>query len=136
MNKTNLKSLIPMAAEQVAAGFPSPAEGYIEKHLDLNEHLIEHASATFFVKASGESMIGAGIFPGDILIVDRALNPVCDSVVIAIVDGEFTVKRLHIKKNKVELRPENRAFKTITITEDTDFQVWGVVAYVLHSLRT
>lgn len=124
-----------MSAESVAAGFPSPAEGYIEKHLDLNEHLIEHPSATFFVKASGESMIGAGIFPGDLLIVDRALNPVNGSVIIAVIDGEFTVKRLHIAKENIELLPENRSFKPIPITEDTDFQIWGVVAHCVHALQ-
>lgn len=136
MKTTAPKCRIPMSSETVQAGFPSPAEGYIEKHLDLNEHLIKHQSATFFVKASGESMLGAGIFPGDLLIVDRALNPVNGSIVIAVIDGEFTVKRLSMSKNKVELRPENRAFKPIPITEDTDFQVWGVVAYVVHVLRT
>ena len=121
--------------EAVAAGFPAPVAGYIEKHLDLNDHLILHPSATFFVKASGESMTGAGIHPGDLLIVDRALNPVNDSVVIAIVDGEFTVKRLHITSKGMELLPENNSFKPIVITDETDFQVWGVVAHCIHSLK-
>ena len=129
-----LKSLIPMSAEHVAAGFPSPAEGYLEKPLDLNEHLVEHPSATFFVKAGGESMTGVGIFPGDLLIVDRALTPVNGSVVIAVIDSEFTVKSLHLNKDGAELRPENPAFKTVKVTEENDFQIWGVVTYVIHTL--
>lgn len=127
--------MIPLSEESVAAGFPSPAEGYIEKTLDLNEHLIHHPAATFFVRADGESMTGAGIFPGDLLVVDRSLNPVNGSVVIAVVDGDFTVKRLSLSNGKIRLLPENSNFEPITITEQHDFQVWGVVAFSIHSHR-
>lgn len=127
--------MIPLSGECVAAGFPSPAEGYIEKALDLNEHLINHPAATFFVKADGESMVGAGIFPEDLLLVDRSLNPVNGSVVIAVIDGDFTVKRLSLSKDKIRLLPENNNFEPITITEENEFQVWGVVSFSIHSHR-
>lgn len=135
MMKTPTQILIPLSEEGVAAGFPSPAEGYIEKDLDLNEHLIHHPAATFFVRADGDSMTGAGIFSGDLLLVDRSLNPVNGSVVIAVIDGDFTVKRLSLSNGKICLLPENSRFEPITITEEQDFQVWGVVAYSIHSHR-
>jgi DNA polymerase V len=138
MNAKNRKSeplMIPLSAERVAAGFPSPAEGYIEQALDLNEHLIHHPAATFFVRADGESMVGAGIFPEDLLVVDRSLNPVNGSVVIAVIDGDFTVKRLSLSKEEIRLFPENSKFESITITEENEFQVWGVVTFSIHSHR-
>jgi len=127
--------MIPMSGECVAAGFPSPAESYIEKDLDLNEYIVHHPAATFFIRADGESMIGAGIFPGDLLVVDRSLNPVNGSVVIAVIDGDFTVKRLSLSDGKISLIPENRGFEPMTITEEQDFQIWGVVAFSIHSHR-
>jgi DNA polymerase V len=133
--RTPLQLLIPLSEESVPAGFPSPAEGYIEKALDLNEHLIHHPSATFFVRADGESMTGAGIFPGDLLLVDRSLNPVNGSVVIAVIDGDFTVKRLSLDRGKICLLSENDKFESITITEEQSFQVWGVVAFSIHAHR-
>jgi DNA polymerase V len=120
--------------ERAQAGFPSPAEDYIDCALDLNEYLIKHPSATFFVRVHGDSMKGAGIFHDDILIVDRALEARDQSVVLAILDGEFTVKRLNIRGTKTYLLPENKHYMPIEITEGNDFQVWGIVTNVIHRL--
>ncbi len=119
---------------KVSAGFPSPAADYEEDKLDLNKYLIKHPAATFFVRAIGDSMVGAGIHCGDLLVVDRSLEPRDKSVVIAVIDGELTVKRIRIKKKKFTLEPEIENYSVQEITEDTDFQVWGVVTNVIHAL--
>lgn len=125
----------PLFVVRIAAGFPSPADDYIENTLDLNDYLIEHPAATFFVRVTGDSMIGAGINSGDILIVDRALTPRKGSIVVAILNGEFTVKRLSRINGKLFLLPENPAYDPIEITEGSGFEVWGVVAHVIHTVR-
>ena len=116
----------------VPAGFPSPADDYLEGKLDLNQHLIKHPAATFFVRVSGESMIGAGIHPGDILVVDRSLEPAQRKIVIAVVDNELTVKRFRRVRGRVILMPENEDYEPIEIGEGTEFEVWGVVTTVIH----
>jgi DNA polymerase V len=118
----------------VPAGFPSPATDYQEDKLDLNNHLVQHPAATFFVRVAGDSMIGAGIHCGDLLIVDRSLEPKDKSVVIAVVDGEMTVKRIRIRGEKITLEPENENYCAWEITKDTQFEVWGVVTSVIHKL--
>ena len=123
---------LPLFNSPVSAGFPSPAEDYVELKLDLNEHLIQHPIATFFVKVQGDSMMGAGIKDGDLLVVDRALNAKNNDIVIGVINGEFTVKRIRITNNAMFLIPENPNFKPIEITVEMDFQIWGVVAYVIH----
>src|SRR2546430_5809411 len=117
----------------VSAGYPSPADDYLDGSLDLNQHLIKHPTATFFVRVAGESMREAGIHSGDVLIVDRALTPSDGSVIIAIVNGELTVKRLAKRKGKLLLMPENQQYPPLAITENTAFEVWGVVTYVIRS---
>ena len=124
----------PLFESRVPAGFPSPAADYEEDRLDLNRYLIRHPAATFFVRAVGDSMIGAGIHCGDLLIVDRSLEPKDKSVVIAAIDGELTVKRIRMEKKKITLEPENESYSARQIMEDTDFQVWGVVTSVIHNL--
>lgn len=119
---------------KVSAGFSSPAADYEEDKLDLNKYLIKHPAATFFVRVTGDSMMGAGIHSGDLLVVDRSLEPRDKSVVIAVIDGELTVKRIRIGKKKITLEPENENYSVQQITEDTDFQVWGVVTNVIHAL--
>ena len=126
------KVFIKLYSSRVQAGFPSPADDFIERSLDLNEHLISHPSATFFVRVSGDSMIGAGIHHNDILIVDRSLKPKSDSIIIAVLNGELTVKRLNIKENNYSLVPENPEYEVIHVNEDMEFQVWGVVTSVVH----
>ena len=126
------KIYTPLYCSTVAAGFPSPADDYIEKKLDLNEHLIRKPSATFFVRVSGDSMNGVGIFPGDLLIVDRSLKARHRSVILACLDGDFTVKRLMIRDGEPELHPENPKCKPTKISSDHQFEIWGVVTYVIH----
>lgn len=125
---------IPIFLESVSAGFPSPADDYLEGRLDLNEYLVRNPSATFFLRVTGDSMIDAGIHSGDILIVDRSLTPRSGSIVIAAIDGELVVKRLKISKNKIFLIPENRQYEPIEIKSEMNFEVWGVVTSVIHSL--
>ncbi|BDQ34032.1 LexA family protein [Pseudodesulfovibrio portus] len=125
-------SAMPLAGEAVAAGFPSPADEYLEKPLDLNAYVAPRPEATFFVRVSGDSMVGAGIHHDDILVVDRAQSPAPGNIVIALLDGEFTVKRLVRTKDGLALAPENAEFKTIQVTPETDFEVWGVVRHVVH----
>lgn len=123
---------LSLFSSAVQAGFPSPAEDYIEKKLDLNELIIKHPAATFFVKVEGESMRNAGILSGDMLVVDRSLQPAHGKIVVAVVNGEFTVKRILFHKDRVQLRAENENFPSIEIERDSDFQIWGVVTYVIH----
>ncbi len=112
---------------KVAAGFPSPADDYIEGRLSLDEHLIQHRNATFFVRAKGNSMIGAGIHDGDLLVVDKSLNPASGDIVIAVVDGDLTVKRLQKRGGIYSLKPENPLFEEMLFKEGQELQVWGVV---------
>ena len=125
-------TLLPYCEECIPAGFPSPAEGYIEKRLDLNDLVVKHPNATFFVRVVGESMIDAGINSGDILVVDRAAEPRDGKVVVAVWNGEFTVKKLKIVDQKVYLIAENPAFPKLAVGENEDIQVWGVVTHVIH----
>ncbi len=124
----------PLYASKVAAGFPSPADDYIEAKLDLNQFLIKRPAATFFVRVEGESMINAGIHPDDILVVDRSIKPTDGKIVIAVLNGELTVKRLKLTNSSTTLLPENDRFSPISITEEMNFSVWGVVTSVIHSV--
>ncbi len=123
---------IPFFTSSVSAGFPSPADDYTELSLDLNKYLIKHPAATFYAKVKGDSMINAGIRDGDILVVDRALNISDGCIAVCIIDSEFTVKRLKKVADKILLIPENQDYKSIEISEFNDFEVWGVVSYVIH----
>ena len=126
---------LPLFGEAVPAGFPSPAaEEYLETPLDLNEYVAPRPEATFFVRASGDSMVGAGIFHGDILVVDRSQQPMPGNVVIAFLDGEFTVKRIVKGDEGLALVPENPDFAPILLTPETDFEIWGVVRHVVHKV--
>lgn len=117
----------PLLAARVAAGFPSPADDYLERRMDLNEHLIRHPAATFFVRVAGDSMKGAGIFDGDLLIVDRAAEVTSGCIVVARVHDEFTLKRVRKVGSRVFLDPENERYLSIEVTEGSDFEVWGRV---------
>ena len=119
----------------VYAGFPSPAEDHLDLDLDLNEHLIKHPAATFYVYAKGDSMINSGIHDGDLLIVDRSLNPGLKSIVIAVINGEFTVKRIRKINKELYLMPDNDAYKPIQITKDMNFQIWGIVTHTIHKTK-
>lgn len=124
----------PLFSSGVSAGFPSPADDFIDKRLNLNEFLISNDAATFYLRVEGDSMRGSGIFSGDILIVDRSVKPQNSNVVIAVLDGELTVKRLRIMHGKFILEPDNPDYEPIEIYEGMHFEVWGVVTYVIHRL--
>lgn len=124
----------PLYLSKVAAGFPSPADNYVERRLDLNEHLIKHKEATFFVRVNGDSMTGAGIFDNDLLVVDRAINPASGRIVVASINGELTVKRLLQKDGKLWLVAENPDYAPIEMKEDMECVVWGVVTNAVHTL--
>lgn len=117
-----------------AAGFPSPADDYLDRPLDFNDLLVQNPAATFAVRIAGESMIGAGLFPGDIAIVDRSKTPAPGMIVLALVEGEFTVKRYRLRAGQVVLQAENRSFADIIIAEDVPFEVWGVVTKAIRML--
>jgi len=132
-NEINLSSVpIPLFMCKVQAGFPSPADDYIECKLDLNELTIKHPAATYFIRAQGDSMADAGIQSGDLLIVDRSLTPSNGKIVIAALDGELTLKHLQIKNGKMKLIAANPNYPPIDITESMDMVIWGVVTFVLH----
>ncbi|MAI75589.1 MAG: hypothetical protein CBC25_00320 [Pelagibacteraceae bacterium TMED65] len=119
-----------------AAGFPSPAENYIEEQLDLNRYLIKNKESSFFVRVSGDSMINVGIFDNDILIVDRSLTPTRQSIILASLDGELVIKKLiKDQSENYYLKSENTNYPNIKINFNTDTIIWGVVTYVIHSLR-
>jgi DNA polymerase V len=125
---------LPIFTARISAGFPSPAADYEEGKLDLNKHLIKNPPATFIVRAAGDSMEGAGIHNGDLLIVDRSIEPKSGHVIIAVLDGQLTVKRLRIYRGKYSLEPENKLYPVQKITKEMEFEVWGVVTNVIHPL--
>lgn len=132
--KNHRGQVLTFFVAKISAGFPSPADDYIDKKLDLNEFLIRHPAATFFVRVSGDSMIDAGINSGDILIVDRALEPAENRIVIAALNGELTVKRMRKACGRIYLIPENAAYDPIEVTSEMQFEVWGVVSHVIHQV--
>lgn len=118
----------------VPAGFPSPAGDYLEESIDLIEHLVRHPAATFLVRVKGDSMVGDGIFEGDVLIIDRAERVESENVVMAVLDGEFTVKRFRKTRAGAFLVPSNPAYQTIPLSPEREFLVWGKATYNLHKL--
>tara|TARA_B100000902_G_C27133861_1_gene825057 strand:+ start:126 stop:524 length:399 start_codon:yes stop_codon:yes gene_type:complete len=125
---------IPFYQFNVPAGFPSPAENFMDLDLNLQDYLVQNPSATFCVRVTGDSMQNAGIFSGDVMVVDRSLEPKNNTIVLAVLDGEFTVKRIQKKREELFLNPENKDFKPIKVTEEMNFQVWGVVTHIIHKL--
>ena len=123
---------LPLFANRISCGFPSPADDYIEGLLNLNEKLIPRPSSTFLVKAEGDSMNGAGIFEGDLLIVDKSITAAHNQIIVAVLNGEFTIKRLIYRYPKIILQPENSKYKPIEMTPEMNFQVWGVVTFTIH----
>lgn len=125
---------LPLVTTKVPAGFPSPAEEYLGDKLDLNDYVIQNPATTFFARVEGDSMIGKGIMPNDVLAVDRSLEPRHGDVVIAVINGELTVKTLHTNE-KIKLVAENPQYSDIPITGDMDFTIWGVATFTIGSLR-
>jgi len=126
---------LPRPLAVIPAGFPSPAEDYLDHCLDLNAHLVKNPPATFFVRVQGESMRGAGIASGDLLVVDRSLPPRSGHVVVAAVDGDLTIKRLKRRGARLFLVPENPGYPEIALAEDSAVEIWGVATHVIHELR-
>jgi len=127
------KFRIPLLNDSVSAGFPSPADDYTEENIDLNEHLISNPFSTFFLRVKGESMINAGIKDKDLIIVDKSLVAKPGDIVIAMIDGEFTIKRLSIKNDELYLKAENNNYPNFRFKNHIDVQIWGVVIYSIHS---
>jgi DNA polymerase V len=125
----------PLVAWHISCGFPSPADDYRESELDINELVIAHPDATFYVRVSGNSMEGAGICEGDVLVVDRALDARENAIIVGLVNGECTVKRLVTSDDTRILMPENPHYDPLPITEEMEFRVWGIATYVIHRLR-
>ncbi len=131
---SNIKKFkIPLLVDSVSAGFPSPADDYTEENIDLNEHLISNPFSTFFLRVKGDSMINAGIKDKDLIIVDKSLTAKPGNIIIAMVDGEFTIKRLSIKNNELYLKAENHNYPDFRFKNHIDVQIWGVVIYSIHN---
>lgn len=131
----NRQLSLPYASNGIQAGFPSPANDFISETIDLNVELIAHPAATFFGRVSGNSMIDEGINDGDILIIDRSLEPQNGDLAVCCIDGEFTLKRLRVNHNKVWLIPSNTSFKPILVSTDNRFIIWGIVSYTIKKNR-
>ena len=129
------RRIFPIAAETISAGFPSPAEDYIELGIDLNKYLIKNPISTFFLRVSGNSMNNAGIYNNDLLIIDRSINPNPGHIVVALLDGEFTLKRLIKKQDNYYLKADKENYPAINLYEYIDIQIWGVAIYSIHELQ-
>ncbi|MCW7552870.1 translesion error-prone DNA polymerase V autoproteolytic subunit [Endozoicomonas gorgoniicola] len=130
------KTSFPFYQSPAACGFPSPAADYLEDRLSLDQLLVQHPTATFFARAQGNSMIGAGIHDGDLLIIDRSLTARSGDIVIALLDGELLVKRLKLNNKKAELHSEHPDYPPVRLTAEQELDVWGVVTQVIHELRS
>jgi DNA polymerase V len=131
---TETKLSRPFIDQGISAGFPSPAQDFIDLSIDLNKELIKHPSSTFFGRVKGASMKDAGIDNGDLLIVDKSMNPTDGKIAVCFIDGEFTVKRLKVEKDCCWLVPENESYEPIRVTAENNFIVWGIVIYVIKAL--
>ena len=126
---------IPLFSTAISAGFPSPADDHLEAHLDLNRYLIGQPTATFFMRFEGEPMIESGLYQGDLLIVDRSISPVDGKIVVAAINGDLVVRRLHSNGKSVKLLAENPNCPIICISQDSEFQIWGVITYVIRAMH-
>jgi DNA polymerase V len=125
---------LPFVESGISAGFPSPALDFIDLSIDLNKHLIKHPSATFYGRVKGDSLKNAGIENGDLLIIDRSIEPVNGKIAVCYIDGEFTAKRIQINKDEILLIPENENYQTLKVTADNDFLIWGIVTHVIKNV--
>jgi DNA polymerase V len=125
---------LPVISEGISAGFPSPALDFIDLTIDMNKHLVKHPATTFYGRVKGQSMKDAGIFDGDLLVIDKSLQPTDNKIAVCYIDGEFTIKRIQIQKDCIWLIPENEAYQPIKVTADNDFIIWGMVTHVIKAL--
>lgn len=126
---------LPFADQGIQAGFPSPAQDYISESIDLNREIVHHPASTFYGRVSGESMKDEGIAPGDIIVIDRSLEPMDGDLAVCCLDGEFTLKRISLRPNAVWLIPSNEQFDPILVTPDRRFEIWGVVTHTIRNNR-
>ena len=124
---------LPVITAGISAGFPSPAMDFIDLSIDMNRYLIKRPSSTFYGRVKGVSMKNCGIDDGDLLVIDKSINPSNNKIAVCYIDGEFTVKRINVNEGACWLIPENKNYKPIKITEDNDFQIWGIVTHVIKS---
>lgn len=132
--RSNFNIEIPVIFEAISAGFPSPALDFIDLTIDMNKHLIKHPSSTFYGRVKGHSMQNAGIFDQDLLVIDKSIQPKNGKIAICYIDGEFTVKRIKIEKNRLWLMPENKDYEPILVQEENDFLIWGIVTHVIKAV--
>lgn len=125
---------LPLIQEGISAGFPSPANDFLDISIDLNREFIKHPSTTFYGRVRGDSMINAGLSDGDLLIIDKSLEPSNGKIAVCFIDGEFTVKRVKIEKSHLWLVAENQKYKPIEVTEDNEFMIWGIVTTVIKNV--
>jgi len=130
---TDTKLSLPYIPGGISAGFPSPALDFVDLSIDLNRHLIKHPSSTFYGRVKGVSMQNAGIHDGDLLVIDKSLEPVNGKIAVCFIDGEFTIKRIKLEKKVCWLIPENDNYKPIKVTEENDFIIWGIVTHVIKA---
>ena len=123
-----------LAEEGISAGFPSPADDFKETRISLDRQLIKNTEATFYARVSGDSMIEAGLNDGDLIVIDRSLDPENGKIAVCLIDGDFTVKRIRKEKNKLYLVPENKKYKSIKINEENQLIIWGIVTYVIKKI--
>ena len=123
-----------LAGEGVSAGFPSPADDFKETRISLDKVAVKNEAATFYARVDGQSMIGAGLDDGDLLVIDRSLEPQDGKIAVCLIDGDFTVKRLKVEKDCVWLMAENKRYKPILVTEENELMIWGIVTHVLKAL--
>jgi DNA polymerase V len=123
-----------LAEEGISAGFPSPADDFKEMRISLDRELVKNKEATFYARVDGDSMIGAGLEDGDLLIIDKSLDPENGRIAICLIDGDFTVKRIKKEKNKLYLMPENKKYKPIELKEESELVIWGIVEYVIKKV--
>lgn len=133
--EVNTELSLPIADDGIKAGFPSPAQDFMDLALDLNKELVRHPASTFYGRVRGDSMQDAGVYDGDILIIDKSLEPRNGDMAVCFVDGEFTIKYIKIEKDIVWLIPANDSYNPIKVTEENDFLVWGIVTYCITKIR-
>ena len=130
----NQKKSLYLAQEKISAGFPSPADDFKELRISIDQEVVRNEEATFYARVSGESMQGAGLDDGDLLVIDRSMEPKNGKIAVCCIDGEFTVKRLKVVKNGVFLIPENPKYQPIKVTEENELIIWGIVTYVVKKV--
>ena len=131
---TETELALPLVNSAISAGFPSPALDFIDLSIDLNRHLIQHPSATFYGRVKGQSMKDAGIHDGDLLIIDKSLEPVSGKIAVCCIDGDFTLKRIRIDAGELWLMPANDSYSPIKVDECNDLRIWGIVTHVIKSV--